>query len=50
MDRVVLARHGESERSVEGLTNSDPRVACALTVTGRKEARRLGIELEDEPI
>jgi broad specificity phosphatase PhoE len=50
VDRVVLARHGESERSVEGLTNGDPRVACALTATGREEARRLGIELADDPI
>jgi broad specificity phosphatase PhoE len=50
VDRVVLARHGESERSVEGLTNGDPRVACALTATGRDEARRLGIELADDPI
>jgi probable phosphoglycerate mutase len=45
-----LARHGESERSVEGLTNGDPRVPCALTATGRDEARRLGIELVDDPI
>ena len=50
MDRVVLARHGESERSVEGLTNGDPRVPCALTATGREEARRLGVELADDPI
>ena len=50
MDRVVLARHGESERSVEGLTNGDPRVPCALTATGREEARRLGAELADDPI
>ena len=50
MERVVLARHGESERSVEGLTNGDPRVACALTAVGRKEARRLGVELADDPI
>jgi broad specificity phosphatase PhoE len=50
VDRVVLARHGESERSVEGLTNGDPRIPCALTATGREEARRLGIELADDPI
>jgi broad specificity phosphatase PhoE len=50
VDRVVLARHGESVRSVEGLTNGDPRVPCALTATGREEARRLGIELADDPI
>jgi broad specificity phosphatase PhoE len=50
VDRVVLARHGESVRSVEGLTNGDPRVPCALTATGREEARRLGAELADDPI
>ena len=37
-----MARHGESEFSVVGRTNGDPRVACALTETGRQEARRLG--------
>jgi broad specificity phosphatase PhoE len=50
VDRVVLARHGESERSVEGLTNGDPSVGVALTATGREEARRLGVELADDPI
>jgi broad specificity phosphatase PhoE len=45
-----LARHGESERSVEGLTNGDPRVACALTATGRAEAQRLGAELAEDAI
>jgi broad specificity phosphatase PhoE len=50
MDRVVLARHAESERSVAGLTNGDPAVRVALTTTGRAEARRLGVELADEPI
>ena len=50
MDRVVLARHGESERSVEGLTNGDPQIPCALTAAGREEARRLGAELAGDPI
>lgn len=50
MKRVILARHGESERSVEGLTNGDPAVRVALTATGREEARRLGVELRDDPI
>jgi probable phosphoglycerate mutase len=40
--RAILARHGESERSVVGRTNGDPRTACALTETGREEARALG--------
>jgi broad specificity phosphatase PhoE len=50
VDRVVLARHGESERSVDGLTNGDPTVACALTAAGRDQARRLGVELADDRI
>jgi broad specificity phosphatase PhoE len=50
MDRVILARHAESERSVRGLTNGDPAVRVALTATGREEARRLGLELADDPI
>jgi broad specificity phosphatase PhoE len=45
-----LARHGESERSVEGVTNGDPRVACALTATGQEEAQRLGAEIAADPI
>lgn len=48
MERVILARHGESERSVDGRTNGDPRVRVGLTTTGREEARRLGVELRDE--
>jgi len=48
--RVILARHGESERSVEGLTNGDPAVPVGLTATGREEARRLGVELGDDSI
>ena len=50
MKRVILARHGESERSVDGLTNGDPAVRVGLTETGREEARRLGVELRDDPI
>jgi broad specificity phosphatase PhoE len=50
VERVVLARHGESERSVDGLTNGDPAVRVALTATGREEARRLGRELAGDPI
>ena len=50
MDRLILARHGESERSVGGLTNGDPSVRAALTEVGREEARHLGRELAGEPI
>ena len=42
VDELIMARHGESEFSVVGRTNGDPSVACALTKTGRQEARRLG--------
>jgi broad specificity phosphatase PhoE len=42
MDAVILARHGESELSVVGTVNGDPAFACALTTTGREQARRLG--------
>ncbi len=50
MERLILARHGESVRSVDGLTNGDPTVRVSLTTTGREEARRLGLELRDESI
>ena len=45
MDRILLARHGESELSVQGLTNGDPSVECGLTERGRAQARRLGEQL-----
>jgi broad specificity phosphatase PhoE len=47
MDEVILARHGESEFSVVGIVNGDPAIACALTETGREQARRLGQLLAD---
>ena len=47
MDEVILARHGESELSVVGIVNGDPAVACALTATGREQARQLGERLAD---
>jgi broad specificity phosphatase PhoE len=42
VNAIILARHGESELSVVGRTNGDPGTACALTETGREQARRLG--------
>jgi len=48
--RAILARHGESALSVLGRTNGDPALECALTATGREEARELGRELADEQI
>jgi broad specificity phosphatase PhoE len=42
MEQVLLARHGESELSVLGRTNGDPRVVCGLTEAGREQSRQLG--------
>jgi probable phosphoglycerate mutase len=42
MDQLIVARHGESEYSVRGLVNGDPRIAVSLTDEGRKQARHLG--------
>jgi broad specificity phosphatase PhoE len=50
MERVLLARHGESELSVQGLTNGDPAVECGLTERGRRQARRLGRQLAGTPL
>jgi broad specificity phosphatase PhoE len=49
VERLVLARHGESEYSARGLVNGDPSVVVALTERGREEARVLGEELENDP-
>lgn len=45
-----MARHGESDYSVAGLLNGDPRIACGLTALGLAQARRLGYELEGVPL
>jgi broad specificity phosphatase PhoE len=50
VDALILARHGESELSVLGLTNGDPARACALTETGRAQSGRLGDLVADEPL
>ncbi len=50
MNAVILARHGESELSVVGRTNGDPSTACALTGTGREQARRLGELLANDEL
>ena len=50
MDEVILARHGESELSVVGTVNGDPAMACALTETGRAQAKRLGELLREVEI
>ena len=50
MERLILARHGESEYSARGLLNGDPGRRCRLTPTGRIQAQRLGMLLRVEPI
>jgi broad specificity phosphatase PhoE len=50
MERILLARHAESEYSVRGAMNGDPAVAVALTPAGEEQARRLGDLLAHEPI
>jgi broad specificity phosphatase PhoE len=50
MERLILARHGESEYSVRGLVNGDADVAVGLTRAGEEQARRLGELLKDEPL
>jgi probable phosphoglycerate mutase len=50
MEVAILARHGESEYSANGLTNGDPRVACPLTAVGLAQAHALGGSLANEPL
>jgi len=50
MERLILARHGESDLSLRGIANGDPARVCVLTPAGRDEARRLGEALAGEPI
>lgn len=50
MERLILARHGESDYSARGLLNGDPGRRCRLTPTGRVQAQRLGTLLRVERI
>lgn len=50
MQRLIVARHGESEYSARGLLNGEPSRRCRLTPAGREQARRLGERLRDERI
>lgn len=50
MERLILARHGESEYSARGLLNGDRGAGVGLTARGEEEARRLGAELAAEPL
>jgi alpha-ribazole phosphatase len=46
MERLIVARHGESAYSAQGLLNGDDTVAVGLTEAGEEQARRLGRLLE----
>jgi broad specificity phosphatase PhoE len=51
VERALLTRHAESEASVAGLTNGDPKREIQLTELGREQARRLaerlaGVEID----
>jgi uncharacterized phosphatase len=50
VERVVLARHGESELSLVGRTNGDPSFVVGLTEAGREQARQLGRDLAGEAV
>jgi alpha-ribazole phosphatase len=47
---LILARHGESEYSAQGLLNGDPSAAVGLTDVGEAQARALGATLRETPI
>jgi broad specificity phosphatase PhoE len=48
MERLILARHGESEYSLSGRVNGDPAAGVGLTERGKEQSRRLGDELASE--
>lgn len=50
MQTAILARHGETTFNLTRLVNGDLTVACPLTEVGEEQARRLGEQLEGEPI
>jgi probable phosphoglycerate mutase len=50
VERLLLARHAESEYSARGALNGDPSIVVALTEEGRAQARVLGERLAAEPI
>jgi broad specificity phosphatase PhoE len=50
VERLILARHGESELSALGLLNGISARAVGLTDEGRRQAEQLGRELASDPI
>jgi broad specificity phosphatase PhoE len=45
MERIILARHGETDGNVQRIVNGDPSVGVQLTPAGRDQARELGRRL-----
>jgi broad specificity phosphatase PhoE len=50
VERLILARHGESDYSARGLVNGDASVRVGLTEAGEEQARALGRTLAGEPL
>jgi broad specificity phosphatase PhoE len=50
VERLILARHGESDYSARGLVNCDASVRVRLTEVGEEQARALGRELAADPL
>ena len=50
MERLILARHGESTYSLSGLVNGDDSIDVPLTAAGAEQARALGQRLAVEQI
>jgi probable phosphoglycerate mutase len=50
VERLILARHGESVYSARGLVNGDGSVEVGLTAAGEEQARWLGRLLAAEPL
>ena len=50
MEKLILARHGESTYSALGLVNGDATVDVGLTAAGAEQARELGRALAGEPL
>lgn len=50
MERLILARHGETDWNTRGLVNGDPAVDVHLSERGREEARRLGAAIAGEDV
>jgi broad specificity phosphatase PhoE len=51
VERVILARHGESKFSARSACNGDPKVeGGGLTERGRRQARALGLLLADDEV